>query len=248
MSAVPRKPVTDSTLKALWANSGGKCAVCKTALIQRTVEGSNIVVGEEAHICGVKPDSKRFDASLTGDEKRLYVNLILVCPSCHKLIDTDDIKYTVVELRRLKSTQEREAREQLGIELSNVTFEELQVVTRHLLDSPIYDKDYNLVPPAEKIRKNNLSVVVGNLITSGMMQSKLVGEFLAHNVELEFGNKLRAGFVNEYLDLKSKGFVNDSLFYELWDFARGGSNDPKTNAASLAVITYFFESCEVFEK
>lgn len=248
MPAITRKPTTDSTLKALWANSGGKCATCKSPLIQKTVEGSNFVVGEEAHICGVKPDAKRYDISLTDDEKRQYDNLILVCPSCHKLIDTDDVKYTVPELRRLKSVQEREAREQLGIELSNVTFEELQVVTRHLLDSPIYDKDYNLVPPAKKIRKNNLSVVVGNLITSGMMQSKLVSEFLAHNVELEFSNKLRAGFVNKYVDLKSKGFVNDSLFYELWDFARGGSNDPKTIAASLAVITYFFERCEVFEK
>lgn len=248
MSAIPRKPITDSTLKALWANSGGKCAVCKAHLIQRTVEGTNFVVGEEAHICGVKPDAKRFDDSLTDDDKRKYDNLILVCPSCHKLVDTDDIKYTVIELKKLKSGQEREAREQLGIELSNVTFEELQVVTRHLLDSPIYDKDYTLVPPAEKIRKNYLSVVVGNLITSGMMQSKLVGEFLAHNVELEFSNKLRAGFVNEYLNLKSKGFANDSLFYELWEFARRGSNDPKITAASLAVITYFFERCEVFEK
>ena len=152
------------------------------------------------------------------------------------------------ELRRFKADQEREARELLGIELSNVTFEELQIVTRHLLSTPIYDKDYILVPPAEKIRKNNLSVTVGNHITSGLMQSRLVGDFLTHNVDLEFSNKLRAGFVNAYIERKSRGFTNDSLFYELWEFARGGSNDSKILAASLAVVTFFFERCEVFEK
>jgi len=89
---------------------------------------------------------------------------------------------------------------------------------------------------------------VGNLITIGMMQRKLIKSYLNKHPDMQFSARLSRGFVDKYEELREEGLIGDALFYELWDFASNYSNDFKQKTAGLSVLTYFFELCDVFEE
>jgi hypothetical protein len=71
-------------------------------------EDSFVNVGEAAHITAAAPGGKRYDPSLTQEERRAASNGIWLCELCAKLIDTDEARFTVELLRRWK--QDAEAR------------------------------------------------------------------------------------------------------------------------------------------
>src|SRR3989344_4102155 len=97
-----RLQIKRSTLKILWANSGGKCAICKDKIVEQKSSGENFPIGKEVHICGVKPSSKRYDQFLDDEQRRNESNLLLLCSVCHDLIDSDDSKYTIDYLKNIK--------------------------------------------------------------------------------------------------------------------------------------------------
>jgi hypothetical protein len=67
-------------------------------------------------------------------------------------------------------------------------------------------------------------------------------------IDDSFSTRLRSGFVNEYERLKKRGTTGDELFQEMLSFATSGRSDLKSHAAGLAILGYYFEACEVFEK
>jgi len=93
-----------------------------------------------------------------------------------------------------------------------------------------------------------LSSSTERLITMGLTQVKQVEKFIDDSPDINFGDRLKSGFVSEYEKLKLGGLNGDDLFIALLEFAQGSNNDLKLRAAGLAVLVYLFESCEVFEK
>jgi len=81
-----------------------------------------------------------------------------------------------------------------------------------------------------------------------MLQVKQVKDYLNRNPDIQFAERLKAGFVDKYENLRNEGLESDPLFYALLDFASNNSSDFKIKATGLSVLTYFFELCEVFEK
>ncbi len=67
------------------------------------------------------------------------------------------------------------------------------------------------------------------------------------DLDPDFPEQLKAGFVEKYNALLAKGYVGDTLFYGLHEFANGGSSDFLMQAAGLSILTYLFQKCEVFE-
>lgn len=61
-----------------------------------------------AHICGDKPGANRHDAGQTVAERDDYQNLILLCPTHHRLIDRkeNEATYTVKVLLAMKADHE----------------------------------------------------------------------------------------------------------------------------------------------
>jgi len=237
-------------IKALYARSGGLCAMCREKVIEDKEDGIPIIIGEIIHIEGVEKGSARYNPQMTDEERNSYNNLIILCRNCHIKVDRNPEFYTVRKLRQIKYEHERWVREQLGNIIPEVTFEELEIIIKYLKKPPLvqYPQDLKVVPTKEKIRKNMLSEEVANLITMGMSGYYQVQNFINKYPEPEFSEKLRNMFVQKYLELKDKGLKGDDLFYELWDFASPSYLDFKTRAAGLKILTYFFEICEVFEK
>jgi len=235
--------------KLLWGKSGNRCAFkdCRRELSE--AGDPEAIIGEMAHIKGEAPAAPRYDQSMTDDQRGAYANRLLLCPTHHTVIDKQPADYSVEALLKIKVDHEHWVRDTLEKEMPHITFAELEVVTNFLLRNVSDgDGDLTIIPPKEKISRNNLSAEIEKHIKIGMVQSRQVKEYIDKNPDNDFGERLKKGFVGEYQELYQEGLRGDDLFDALRNYAAGGTSDFKRQAAGLAVLTYFFEACEVFEK
>lgn len=102
---IPKRltPVPEVT-RRLYLASGNRCAYpnCNGPLI----DSRGVLVGEIAHIEGALPASARFNRQMSNEERRGYENLILMCGTDHKKIDSDKTQWTVEGLVSLKLRHE----------------------------------------------------------------------------------------------------------------------------------------------
>jgi hypothetical protein len=84
-----------ATIRTLASRAGHCC--CNPECLRPTsgpavAEDKSVNVGEAAHITAAAPGpgAKRYDASLTQEERRAASNGIWLCELCAKLIDTDE--------------------------------------------------------------------------------------------------------------------------------------------------------------
>lgn len=93
-------------MKKLFARSGNRCAFpkCPTVL---TLDDT--LLGEVCHIKGERLGSARHDPNQPETERHAYDNLIIMCPTHHKVIDDDEEAYTVERLHKMKSEHEAAA-------------------------------------------------------------------------------------------------------------------------------------------
>jgi len=243
--------IPDKDLKMLWANSGNQCAFpgCNVELAKKEKSGEKVIVGENAHIKGKKAGSPRYDVNMSDKERDSYENLILLCPTHHKTIDDASGTYTVEKLTEMKVKHEEKVKQIRKEAEIYVTFVELESITQFLASAETeIEETITVIPPKDKIKKNQLSHSIEEYIKIGMLKSKLVKEYIDRNFDVDFGERLKKGFADKYLELKQSGKSGDEIFLELFEFASNGSSDFKKQAAALAVLTYFFETCEVFEE
>jgi hypothetical protein len=92
---------------------------CSNPLCARSTKGPTAKVdgvanvGVAAHITAASAGGKRYDSSLTPAERKAPENGIWCCEFCAKLIDNDEVRYTVSLLRSWKASAERQAQENL---------------------------------------------------------------------------------------------------------------------------------------
>lgn len=240
-------------LKILCTRSGNRCALqnCRKILVVNATENDReSFAAELAHIKGEKPESPRYDSAMTDVQRNSYDNRILVCNTCHKIIDDQLNTYTVEKLHQIKKEHEEFIIKQTNKVIPQVTFAELNVVMKYLLsDTASNESSLELIPPKDKINRNNLSAHTEHQIVMAMTRVRQVGQYLNKVPDPYFSERLKQGFVKEYERLKnSEKLEGDLLFDALFDFASGESSDFKQRAAGLTVLTYLFEKCEVFEK
>ncbi len=166
--------------------------------------------------------------------------------------DIKELKNNISTHRNEINTIITQRRESIAREMPSVTFDELDVVTKFILHMPpAYSEiNFTLTDIREKISRNHLTEEVNSLLTMGMGKVREVGRFIEHNAMLrpDFPEKLKSGFLAEYQRLCTAGMTGDALFESLHKFSCGNSSDFRKAAAGLAVLSYLFEKCEVFER
>lgn len=95
--------IQPQTIKRLFAKSNNQCAMPKCPA---PIVIGDTVVGDICHIKARSKKGPRFDASLTAVEKDSFGNLILLCKTCHKLIDSDPEVYPPEWLTEIKEFHE----------------------------------------------------------------------------------------------------------------------------------------------
>lgn len=100
-----RKAPSADTMRRLFALSGNQCARpgCGTVLLNQTGK----LVGEAAHIAAESSGGPRYDKNLSPVERRAFENLILLCATCHTLVDKDPMSYTKTKLIKWKGDREK---------------------------------------------------------------------------------------------------------------------------------------------
>lgn len=94
---------SDVTIKRLFACSQNQCAMpqCLSPILI-----GNTVVGEICHIRARRKNGPRFDSVLTAAQRDEYPNLILLCATCHKRVDSEPETFTVDLLVDIKGLHE----------------------------------------------------------------------------------------------------------------------------------------------
>lgn len=105
MTEVPKRLTpTSETLRKLFLLSGNECAMpdCKNVII----DNAGTMICEVAHIRAAKPDGKRFDETMSNEQRRSFENLMLLCASHHTEVDGKNSSYTADQLIDIKSKHE----------------------------------------------------------------------------------------------------------------------------------------------
>lgn len=243
--------------------SGDRCALpdCGRELSPDSGSGGPINIGEAAHIAGEHDGkgkarkSARYDLNMTDEERDHYNNLIYLCGTCHTKIDAipqGENGYPVDRLQDLKEDHEQKVREAVTDAFSGIGFPELEEATLWIMQvNPQQGTDgFSLIPPEDKLLKNELGNGSRTIVTMGLSVSREVRAFVESvaQTDADFPGRLKAGFLEEYYRLRRKGHAGDDLFDLMCRFAQRGLKTQAKRSAGLAVLVYLFEVCEVFEK
>ena len=115
-----RDDFSQSVKDLLGNRVGWKCSNpnCRKTTRGAGVEKTSIInIGVAAHITAASEGGPRYDENITAQERRSFENGIWLCQSCSKLIDSDEIRYSVDKLKRWKDISEQMA----VLELEDVT-------------------------------------------------------------------------------------------------------------------------------
>jgi hypothetical protein len=185
-----------------------------------------------------------------------------------RLIDESDpqaksrLKTQASELKRemlecqsdLDSIEQEPARRNLALTMANITYEDIEFVITALLNQRMIPVDIqeNFQPtnPQEKMSKNGLTHKIKFLLDMGLAKSGEVRHFIENNAKINFPDvpeRLKTALSTEYSTLVEAGVKGDELFMQLYHFSSHNNQDPLRQAAGLAVLCYFFETCDVFE-
>lgn len=241
-------------VKILWGLAAARCSFPQCRLIciaEKTEKDQAKSLGRIAHIYAHSDTGPRANPNLTPEQRDRYENWLLLCADHHDRIDKQENSYTADELLDWKAEHEAWVNERLAEEVTSVSFAELEIVTQAIIASPINcEIDFDLTPLKQKINKNNLSPRIANRITTGLIKTGEVADFLSEVSKRipDFSDKVTQGFINAYNERFDSGISGDALFEDLHIFSSGGSSDFDKLSAGLAVLVYLFEKCEVFEK
>lgn len=81
--------IADRVKRQLWASSAGICQnpACRDELFRGFADGAVTSINELAHVIAQRSDGPRGNDQLPLRERDEFENIIVLCPSCHTLID-----------------------------------------------------------------------------------------------------------------------------------------------------------------
>jgi len=130
---------------------------------------------------------------------------------------------------------------------ANLEFEELESVVEDLAKLEPDPLLAVSAPSPQKLSANSLSDVRADLLKIGRQRERLVQDYFEEMDTPDRGNQIAAAIRQKYSMLKSQATESNKIFDELHAWVGAGSSDIDKQAASLAVLSYFFERCDIFE-
>lgn len=224
---------------------------CGKHLAYDSPSGADTYVAEAAHIRGEKPNAARYDSNMTDEERDHVDNLIYLCTDDHTIIDKVEADWPTLKLMGIKETHEKQVHQAMEEAFANVAFPELRnAVSWVSQQHPAASGTFNVISPDEKIKKNALSNGARHIIAAGLASRTTVKDYVEAETQIDpdFPERLKAGFLEEYYARRKEGHKGDELFELMCAFAQRGLRRQADKTAGIAVLVYLFEICDVFEK
>jgi len=98
-----------ATKSSLAQRAGYMCSLCGKLTVGPSSETKSSValLGDAAHIASVEPGGRRYEKGMTSKERKDISNGIWLCKDHHKLIDSDECRYTKGFLETIKKNHEK---------------------------------------------------------------------------------------------------------------------------------------------
>lgn len=108
----PRRKWTDLERCTLWAKYAGRCGMCNSILYENDFTSDKVSIANLAHVIAHSDNGPRANHQISQEYKDSIDNVILLCPKCHKTIDSLPEIYTTEYLFDLKKRFETKIRVQ----------------------------------------------------------------------------------------------------------------------------------------
>lgn len=173
-------PTTTTKLR-LFADSGGYCAnpECLTEIFHEFVD-EVIHIGEIAHVISAGGQGPRSDNALTPEQKGQYENLILLCPTCHTIIDKAEQQYPVETILEWKRHHKEKVKKAFGVRSYNSREEVRSVLEPLFLENSVMFQEYGPLTderfnpestlPEQWLRKIRSKVIPNNRKVVGLCE------------------------------------------------------------------------------
>ena len=130
----------------------------------------------------------------------------------------------------------------------SLALEDLQpVVDKLARDQPEPGEEPLDPPSAEKLERNALSDEAAGLLKLGRRKEAMVEKYFQNEAVPDLGEQIAEAFRRRYANLAVTGQHPDQIFSNLQRFAGGMEGSPARQGAVLAVLSYYFERCDIFE-
>ncbi|MDR7074210.1 HNH endonuclease [Fictibacillus barbaricus] len=204
--------ISEKDLKLLWGRAAGRCSYCNENLT-RDYETGTITLGEMAHVIAKSQNGPRGSAIFLAETERdNYENLILLCPTHHRMIDKAPQNFSVQEILRWKEEHEKRINQALSEIILESISDLCEKVASILLENSQIHKQYgpeslvaNSNPMSDvsdiwtikkltKIIPNNkkiINVVENNIELLNFQQKKIFFSFKEHAEAFEMNSQSR---------------------------------------------------------
>ena len=105
--------------------------------------------------------------------------------------------------------------------------------------------DLPVVDP-RKLDYNQLSEYPRRLVTAGIAQARMVEGYFDNNPDPTLRDRAGMLMKVEWLNLQRQGVTGDEAFHVLYERVAGNVQGSREATASLALLAYLFESCDIF--
>lgn len=104
------------------------------------------------------------------------------------------------------------------------------------------------IPDPQKLEYNELNEYNQHLLQGGRSKHGKVAQYLKGMTDPAAGNAIAEGFRLKYTACRESGMTPDQIFETLWNFSGGNHfSRPDQQAGVTAVMSHFFDSCDIFE-
>ena len=108
------------------------------------------------------------------------------------------------------------------------------------------EADLPVVDP-RKLDYNLLSEYPRRLVTAGIAQARMVEGYFENNSDPTLRDRAGAPMKLAWLDLQRDGVIGDEAFHVLYERVAANAEGSREATASLALLAYLFECCDIFE-
>ncbi|AUI62996.1 ABC-three component system protein [Amycolatopsis sp. BJA-103] len=111
--------------------------------------------------------------------------------------------------------------------------------TPNVADLPVVDP--------RKLDYNELSEFPRRLITAGIAQARMVEGYFDNNPDPTLRDRAGMLMKVEWLNLQRQAVIGDEAFHALYDRVAANAQGSREATASLALLAFLFESCDIFD-
>lgn len=156
--------------------------------------------------------------------------------------------------RDLDALAETNIQRNSALMMAKITYDDINFVITALLNqrmaSTNSQENYQPTYPEAKMSKNDLTHEIRFVLGMGLAKAGEVRHFIENIAKISFPDlpeRIKASLRTEYISLMRVGIRGDELFNRLYSFSHQNNSSPSRQLAGLAVLCYFFETCDVFE-